>query len=174
VNRTTPLRPSEGYKGLSRTSGLSRTRQPGTVTKITGQHLAPVIKLETARRTAPRDTIPPDIRRLVTRRDLGLCVHCGLPAKHQHHRRLKGHGGDTRAHADCCCNLVSLCVAGHELAHRERFFALAEGLIVPGAARLPGLLPVLVHGYEDGSGVRVWPTCTGEWIDYEPDGGSAA
>ena len=122
----------------------------------------------------PRDTIPARVRRIVTARDMGLCVHCGMPAVHIHHRRVKGAGGDLREHTDCPCALVSICLDGHERAHRDRFYGLAEGLIVPRATPLPGLLPVLVHGLEDGSGVRAWPTCTGEWQTYEPDGDGAA
>lgn len=156
LSRTTPLRPGKDYTGLKRAS-LTVVRDIGS---------APATK------RAKRDTIPPDVRRLVAARDMGLCVHCAQPAEHQHHRRVKGMGGDTRAHTDCPCNLVSLCSADHELAHRDRALALAEGLIIPRATPLPRLLPVLVHGV--GSGTRAWPTCTGEWIDFEPDGGSAA
>jgi len=39
---------------------------------------------------------------------------------------------------------------------------------------MPWALPVLVHGRDDGSGVRVWPTCDGRWVDYEPEGPGAA
>ncbi len=49
-----------------------------------------------------------------------------------------------------------------------------EGLIIPQATPLPRLLPVLVHGYEDGSGQLSWPTCAGEWLTFEPEGGGAA
>ena len=156
--RVTPLPCGDG---LQRTADVTILRGGGKVVPF------PAPK-------RPKDTIPASVRRIVTERDMGLCVHCGQPAVHIHHRRIKGLGGDTRAHSDCPCALVSVCLEGHELAHHDRFLALAEGLIVPRATPLPGLLPVLVHGYEDGSGVRAWPTCDGEWLTYEPDGGSAA
>lgn len=125
-------------------------------------------------RKAARDTIPARVRRIVAERDMGLCVYTGKPAGHIHHRRLKGMGGASSAHTDCPCNLVSLTLEAHEFAHRNRPVALAEGLIVPANTAHPGILPVLVHGLEDGSGLRVWPTCDGRWTDFEPDGGSAA
>ena len=122
----------------------------------------------------PKDTIPANVRRIVAARDMGLCVYTGRPAEHIHHRRLRGMGGAAGDHTACPCNLVSLTFEAHEYAHRNRLVALAEGLIVPAATPVPGLLPVLVHGLEDGSGLRVWPTCDGRWIDYEPDGDGAA
>jgi len=155
---------------LARVTPLRRGEPLATVTVLTGG--GKVMPL--ARPKRPKDTIPADIRRIVAERDMGLCVHCAKPAVHIHHRRIKGHGGDTRPHTDCPCALVSVCREHHDQAHRERFFGLAEGLIVPRETPLPGLLPVLVHGFEDGSGVRAWPSCTGEWLTYEPDGDGAA
>jgi hypothetical protein len=158
-------------KPLGRSGNLTRT---GFVLRAVKDDGAAVIAFPERKTLQARNTIPPGVRRLVAARDMGLCVHCAKPAVHQHHRRIKGIGGDARPHSDCPCVLVSLCAQCHEFVHRNRVVALAEGLIVPRAALLPGLLPVLVHGYGDGSGARAWPSCTGEWLDFEPDGGSAA
>jgi hypothetical protein len=125
-------------------------------------------------RARPKDTIPKNVRRMVTERDMGLCVHCGTPAVHIHHRRLKGMGGTSAEHAHCPCDLVSVCLEHHDRAHRDRFFGLAEGLIVPASTPLPGLLPVMIHGPQDGNGARAYPTCDGRWIKYQPDGDGAA
>ena len=155
---------------LGRSQGLTRT---GFLQVVSGDG-APVITFPARKAQRVRDTIPRDVRRIVAKRDMGLCVYTGRPFEHIHHRRLKGMGGTDDEHANCPCNLICLTMGAHEFAHRNRFAALAEGLIVPRSTRLPGLLPVLVHGYEDGSGVRVWPSCDGRWLDYEPGGGGAA
>ena len=132
--------------------------------------VAPVI-------TAPKwraDTIPPKARGLVAVRDsldgVQLCVLCGMPGVlHCHHRRLKGIGGDLRDHANCPCNLVSLCEGCHYWAHViGRYSAQAEGFIVPGAVLFPGEISVLVHGKDDAGGTEAWPTCSGEWSDRAP------
>lgn len=122
----------------------------------------------------PKDTIPPGVRSRVAARDYGLCVHCSQPASHQHHRRIKGMGGDTRPHTNCPCNLVSLCagLGCHEWAHANRREAEAEGLIIPRAIPKPWLLPVMLHG--PGGGITAWPTCDGRWLTFEPDAGGAA
>jgi hypothetical protein len=126
--------------------------------------------------TGPRDTIPAPVRRLVRLRDLNLCVHCGQRADHQHHRLLKGMGGSTGPHANCPCVLVSLCHLCHSWVHLDasRLEAMAEGLIIPRATPLPRLLPVLVHGFEDGAGQKAWPSCDGRWLGGGPDGVGAA
>lgn len=156
---------------LGRSQGLSRT---GFTLIRGGGDGAAVIPFPERKTPQVRGTIPREVRRLVARRDMGLCVHCAKPAVHQHHRRIKGYGGDSRPHTDCPCNLLSVCLKSHELAHGKRFEALAEGLIVPRSTRLPGLLPVLVHGYEGDPGARGWPSCDGRWLTYEPDGDGAA
>jgi len=155
---------------LGRSQDLTRTE----FLQVVSGDGAVVITFPERKTPRVRDTIPRNVRRLVAKRDMGLCVHCAKPAAHQHHRRIKGIGGDTRPHSDCPCVLVSLCTQCHEFVHRNRFAALAEGLIVPRSTRLPGLLPVLVHGYGDGSGVRAWPSCGGQWLDFGPDGGGVA
>ncbi len=153
---------------LGRTQPLTRTgftvRAPRAAP---GGDAAAVIKFPERKTPQARDTIPPAVRRLVGRRDM---------AEHIHHRRLKGMGGTSDDHADCPCNLVSLTFEAHEFMHRNRFVAVAEGLIVPASAPLPGLLPVRVHSHEDDSGAWAWPTCDGRWIDCEPepDGNGAA
>jgi hypothetical protein len=154
---------------LPRGEGLDRAGSAG-VTVIRGG--AKVLPFPS--RARPKDTIPARVRRIVTERDMGLCVYTGRPAEHIHHRRLLGMGGSSDAHTACPCNLISMTFDAHEFMHKNRFIALAEGLIVPAATPAPWLLPVLVHGLEDGSGVRAWPTCDGRWIDYEPEGDGAA
>ena len=121
-----------------------------------------------------KDTIPPKVRRLVDTRDsvngVRLCVLCGHPgAIHRHHRRIKGIGGDSRPHTNCCCAIVSLCQGCHFWCHTiGRVFAEAEGLIVSGAVLFPGSISVLVHSEGDLSGTEAWPTCSGEWSDKAP------
>ena len=119
-------------------------------------------------RPRPKDTIPLKVRTLVKDRDYGLCVHCSRPADHIHHRRLKGDGGDTGPHTDCPCNLVCVCWLCHSWAHAERTESEPEGLIIPRATLRPSLISVALHGFEDGGGAEAWPSCDGEWLDYEP------
>jgi hypothetical protein len=139
---------------------------------------APACPRETAKPVSqPRwrkDTIPPKVRGQVDTRDshdgARLCVLCGFPGElHRHHRRLKGIGGDKRAHTDCACNIVTLCEGCHYWAHViGRYSAEAEGFIVSGAELLPGSVSVLVHSEGDASGTQAWPTCDGEWSDKAP------
>jgi hypothetical protein len=125
------------------------------------------------RKPARRDTIPERVRKQVARRDDGQCVKCARPAGHQHHRRLKGIGGDPRPHTDCACNLVSLCHDCHEWAHKKgRARAEAEGLIIPNSELSPWLHSVMVHD-ESGSGVTAWPCCDGHYTAIEPEGAAA-
>jgi hypothetical protein len=125
-----------------------------------------------SRTSRPKDTIPPGVRRLVAGRDYGLCVHCSQPAEHQHHRRIKGMGGSTAPHADCCCVIISVCAPCHEWLHANRREAEAEGLIIPRATPKPWLLPVMLHG--PGGGITAQPACDGRWLTFEPDSGGAA
>ena len=122
-----------------------------------------------------KDTIPPEVRCQVDVRDsvdgVRHCVLCGLAnvTLHRHHRRLKGIGGDTRGHANCPCNIVTLCSGCHYWAHViGRYDAEAEGFIVSGAEVFPGSVSVLVHSTGDLSGSEAWPTCSGEWSDHAP------
>jgi hypothetical protein len=122
-----------------------------------------------------KDTIPPEVRCQVDARDSvdedRRCVLCGLAdvTLHRHHRRLKGIGGDKRPHADCACNIITLCSGCHYWAHViGRYDAEAEGFIVSGAEVFPGSISVLVHGKDDLSGHEAWPTCDGEWSDKAP------
>lgn len=160
-------------KPLSRTVPLGRAPL-ATVTPLRSVGLtAPVVPLRPGR-ASPRDTIPAKVRTLVRARDENLCVHCGRPADDIHHRRLKGIGGSSDAHANCPCLLVSLCRACHDWAHANRREAEAEGLIIPRATPRPWLLPVLVHGYGDGGGQTAWPSCDAHWLPEEPEGDGAA
>lgn len=154
---------------LSRVTPL-RQQAPAEVIVITGG--GQVVPLRKPSR--PKDTIPPRVRAAVARRDMGMCVYTGKPAEHVHHRRLRGMGGTSDPHAHCPCNLISLASGAHEWAHANRREAEAEGLIIPAATPKPWLIPVLVHSYEDGSGLWAYPSCDGEWLTYEPDSGGAA
>ncbi len=101
--------------------------------------------------------------------DIDHCVHCGTTrGLHRHHRRIKGMGGDPRAHTDCSCNGVTACWACHSWAHSYPREAAAEGLIVPGATVEPGTIAVLVHGQDDAEGVLAYPTCDGRWVTEAP------
>jgi hypothetical protein len=115
------------------------------------------------------DTIPPRVRRLVAARDGGWCARCGTVRElHQHHRRIKGSGGDPRPHTDCACNIITLCTGCHEWAHRgDRRRAEAEGLIVPRAETAPGRVSVMI-GSECESGMTVWLACDDDRYSMKP------
>jgi len=121
---------------------------------------------------AARPGVPARVRAAVAARDNDLCVRCcSTRDLQQHHRRIKGHGGDRRPHTDCPCNIITLCSFGgcHEWAHQAgRLRAVDEGLIVPSVTRLPGLLPVTLHGVS--LGAVAWPSCRGTWETQSPDG----
>jgi len=104
------------------------------------------------------------------------CVYCGSPFNLQnHHRRLKGIGGDGRDHTQCACNGVRLCADHHAWAHSGigQNEARDEGLIIPRATTEPWTLSVLVHLEDDRGGMRKWPSCSGGWLDYMPESGAA-
>lgn len=134
----------------------------------------------TLRKTGRKDTIPKKVRDLVHGRDDHHCNRCGgyFPdGIHLHHRRIKGHGGDSRPHTDCACDLLSLCGLCHHAVHvTDRPAAEEEGFIVPRSTVLPGRITVLVR--ETGSGLTLWPTCDGQWTRVPPwergDGGDVA
>jgi len=156
-------------KPFLRTGGLSRRAREERL----AVHFAPGTKPAPARRAAQhrKDTIPPKVRRMVNARD-PWCVHCGSPRSlHQHHRRLKGDGGDSRSHTDCACNLVRLCAACHIWVHgKDRPEAEAEGLIIPAEILFPGSVSVLVHTAD--GGLERFAACDGQWAD-EPGGDAA-
>jgi len=131
--------------------------------------LATVTRLPAA---ATRAAIPARVRAAVAARDNDLCVRCcSARDLQQHHRRIKGHGGDRRPHTDCPCNIITLCSFGgcHEWAHQAgRLRAVTEGLIVPSVTALPGLLPVTLYGVSRGA--VAWPSCDGTWETRCPDG----
>ena len=115
-------------------------------------------------------SFPLAVAAILAERD-SWCVYCGSPRDLQnHHRRLKGIGGDTRDHTQCACNGVRLCADHHAWAHSGsgRRDAEAEGLIVPRSTLEPFRASVLVHLEEDRGGMRLWPLCDGTWGDAEP------
>lgn len=125
------------------------------------------------RRTASsgrRESFPPAVAALIDARD-PWCVHCGTPfGLQRHHRRIKGHGGDSRPHTDCACNGVRICLECHDWAHsgNGRAEADTEGLIIPRATVAPWTLGVLVHLEENHGGLLKYPSCDGRWAD-SPD-----
>ena len=157
LHRTAPMSRGSGFR--------SSPSSPGTASLIPSAR-------RTLRPRARQDTIPPKARALVTARD-PWCVRCGTPgALHVHHRRLKGQGGDPRAHTDCPCNLARLCHRCHGEVHGpDRREAEAAGYIVPGETVLPGSVSVLV-ATADG-GLEKYASCDGRWLD-EPEGSVAA
>jgi hypothetical protein len=113
------------------------------------------------------NTIPPKVCKQVDKRDGRQCVRCGSRQNpHRHHRRIKGHGGDSRSCTDCACNIVTLCTEHHAWAHSGagRKEAEAEGLIIPRSVTEPWRHGVMVHSEAD-SGATRWPTCDGEYAD---------
>lgn len=114
---------------------------------------------------------PPGVLALLAERD-PWCVYCGSPYGLQnHHRRIRGIGGDGRDHAHCACNGVRLCAANHAWIHDTavgRNTAEAEGLIIPRSTLEPWTESVLVHLEDDRGGMRKYPTCDGRWAD-EPE-----
>lgn len=165
LERRTPMPRGEGPKRrtrlepgspLKRGTGLSRAPRPGIPPKP---------------RPARRDTIPPRVRKTVARRDEWSCVRCGSAKDlQQHHRRIKGFGGDTRPHTECPCNIVMLCSRHHSEAHRaDRALAEARGLVVPRSALLPGQVPVVLTG-----DAVVWLACDGTCSTVPPEEAAAA
>jgi hypothetical protein len=130
----------------------------------------------TKARKAPAraESFPPEVAALLAARD-PWCVHCGSPYDLQnHHRRLKGSGGDPRPHTHCACNGVRLCVRCHvPWAHEQRAEAAAEGIIIPRSETGPWRRPLMVHTAAD-SGFMAWPTCDGRFVTVRPEGALAA
>ena len=103
------------------------------------------------------------------------CIHCGSPRNLQrHHRRIRGHGGDSRPHTHCACDGVRLCILCHvPWAHRERREAEAEGVVIPRSELEPWRRPLMIHTAAD-SGFMAWPTCDGRYVTDMPEGALAA
>lgn len=143
-----------GTKPLARRGELRRTgdiRRPAVADASPVRH----------RGQHRKDTIPRKIRALVNARD-PWCVMCGSTSGlEQHHRRPKQMGGDPRACADCCCNIVRACAEHHRWIHANRREAEAMGLLLPAETVLPGSVGVM-RASEDG-GVTSWPDCQGNW-----------
>lgn len=113
------------------------------------------------------------VRALVVVRDLGRCVCCGRscidrPASLQH-RRARGMGGSSEAHASCACNLIlmlgSATTQCHGRAESRRYRRdKARGYVLE-QWEVPALTPVMVFDGRGGSGVSMYPTCDGQWSD---------
>jgi hypothetical protein len=116
------------------------------------------------------NTIPPKVCKQVDKRDGRQCVNCGSQRNpHRHHRRIKGHGGDTRPHTDCACNIVLLCSVCHFWAHvLDVVAAKAMGLILPRSTQEPWKRGVTVHSEADAGATR-WPLCDGTYADVQPE-----
>jgi len=112
------------------------------------------------------------VRALVIARDLGCCVCCGLSVLGRQasiqHRRARGMGGTSDAHANCCCNLILMLGSGTTFCHGRvesrrdphdagRGYRLEQW-------EIPALTPVMVFS-PGGSGVSAYPTCDGQWSD---------
>lgn len=162
----------------ARVSKLGRTN-PALVPErcaCGGWHLRAARKPVTrAKARGRKDTIPPKVRKLVYDRDGGACVQCGSTRDlHEHHRRIKGHGGDPRPHTDCPCNIVLVCAAHHEEAHRgSRAEAEATGLIVKRSVLFPGSVPVMISSAA-GAGATVHLPCDRPYYSTAAPGRSAA
>jgi hypothetical protein len=116
---------------------------------------------------------PQPVRLAAIARDFGACLHCGYDRTLEvHHKRIKGMGGDSRAHTDCLCNALTLCRACHQWAHRERREAKAKGFVVPRGTLLPGSVSVMIHG-AGGGGSTMFATCDGLWTTAAPSGVAA-
>jgi hypothetical protein len=125
------------------------------------------------RKPAKPEGFPEAIRQAALARDHGHCIACGDDRSlHVHHRRIKGMGGDARAHTDCLCNAATVCALCHRWAHAERREAEAQGFVVPRGTKLPGSVSVKVHG-AGGDGSALYPTCGGEWVTEAPSGVAA-
>jgi len=148
-------------KGLASSSSL----KPGTSLKR-GRPLAQVSAKRVAAgppQRGPAKGFPEAIRKAAIERDHGHCIACGDDrALHVHHRRIKGMGGDSRAHTDCLCNAATLCHLCHLFVHAQRREAEAQGFVVPRTTKLPGSISVMVHG-AGGDGNSLFPTCDGQW-----------
>ncbi len=116
------------------------------------------------------NTIPPKVCRQVDKRDGRRCVNCASAGSvHRHHRRIKGHGGDTRPCTDCACNIITLCAMCHFWAHvLDVLAARARGLIISRSEIQPRTQPVMVHT-EDDSGITAWLTDDGAYVFEAPE-----
>lgn len=146
---------------LARTSTLARAPWSPAIPLLSGTG-----KTRSAPRTRSRaESFPPAVAALLAARD-PWCVHCGSPRDLQnHHRRIRGIGGDGRDHTHCACNGVRLCVLCHvPWAHTAgRREAEAEGVIIPRSEAEPWRQPLMVHTAAD-SGMTIYLTCDGRYV----------
>jgi hypothetical protein len=180
MKRTAPLvarTPLRARTGLQSSGSWSRTvplLSPGLAGAewVDGKSAA----AKGTRTTSGRaESFPPAVAALLAARD-PWCVHCGSPFNLQnHHRRLKGSGGDPRPHTHCACNGVRLCLLCHvPWAHTAgRREAGAEGIVIPRSETGPWRRPLMVHTAAD-SGFMAWPTCDGLYVTVKPEGALAA
>lgn len=108
---------------------------------------------------------PAPVRAAALARDLA-CIGCGYDgALDVHHRRIRGHGGDSRPHTHCLCNAVCLCRAEHRAAHLAgRREAEGAGWVISREVLLPGSVSVMLFG-SGGGGASMFPTCDGRWSE---------
>lgn len=144
----------------TRTTPLARTA------RLAVPLLSGTGKTKSAPRTRGRaESFPAVVAALLAARD-PWCVHCGSPNDLQnHHRRIRGIGGDGRDHTHCACNGVRLCILchvpwAHTVGRRE---AEAEGVIIPRSEPEPWRQPLMVHTAAD-SGMTVFLTCDGRYV----------
>ena len=174
--KRTPMPPRKtGLRTTTRMTGNRMTASRTGNFPAAETPVSPQIKNAARRKggSSRSESFPPDVAALLAARD-PWCVHCGSPHDLQnHHRRLKGAGGDGRDHTHCACNGVRLCVLCHvPWAHLNRREAEAEGIIVPRSETAPWRRSLMVHTAA-GSGFTAFPTCDGGWA-FEAPGREAA
>jgi 5-methylcytosine-specific restriction endonuclease McrA len=76
-------------------------------------------------RRRKRDAVYPQRREQVWERGNGMCEYCGMAAMTDVHH-LAGRGGPDPHRLE---NLIGLCRADHERAHREQVWARSVGLM---------------------------------------------
>ena len=165
LKRNAPMPRGEGPKRKTRLAPVSPLKRGGALSRSRLQRNG-----TPKPRGGRKDTIPPRVRKMVARRDEWSCARCGtMKDLEQHHRRIKGIGGDTRPHTECPCNIVVLCARCHFWCHRAgRAVAEVQGLVVPRGTLLPGSVHVKVCGE-----AVAWLTCDGKRALIPPEEAAA-